>query len=81
MVIIKKVRGMYMLNHREGQWVIAVAKDCVTGQIDALISNRFTEKGRYLIEDKVEIDNDMNIPTHILNKAKEMVENVLKAIG
>jgi hypothetical protein len=70
-----------MMNHREGKWIIEVAKDCVTSEIDALITDKFNEDGRYLIEDDVENDNDMNIPTHIVEKAREMVDDVVKAIG
>ncbi|MER2008823.1 MAG: hypothetical protein ABS939_15335 [Psychrobacillus sp.] len=70
-----------MLTYREGRWVIEIAKDCISDELDAFIEDRFNEVGRYLNEDDLVNDNDINVPSHILDKAKEMLEDVLKAIG
>jgi len=69
-----------MLHYKEGQWVIDVARDCVTNQIDALVINRVKEEGRYLIKDDVEKENDINIPSHIVEKAKNMIEEVVSVL-
>lgn len=69
-----------MLHYKEGQWVIDVARDCVTNQIDALVINSVKEEGRYLIKDDVEKENDINIPSHIVEKAKNMIEEVVSVL-
>lgn len=69
-----------MLHYKEGQWVIDVARDCVTNKIDAFMMNRVKVEGRYLIKDDVEMHNDINIPSHIVKKAKNMIEEVLSVV-
>ncbi|MEM4994971.1 hypothetical protein WKH56_20615 [Priestia sp. SB1] len=69
-----------MLNYKNGSWTIEVAQDAVTGEIDAFVWDRITDEGRYLIEDDLENDNDIKAPFSIIEKAKEMVSDVLKVI-
>lgn len=69
-----------MLHYKEGQWVIDVSRDCVTNEIDAFMMNRVKEEGRYLIKDDIEQKNDINIPSYIVEKAKNMIEEVLSVV-
>lgn len=69
-----------MLHYKEGQWVIDVSRDFVTNEIDAFMMNRVKEEGRYLIKDDIEQENDINIPSYIVEKAKNMIEEVLSVV-
>lgn len=69
-----------MLHYKEGQWVIDVSRDFVTNEIDAFMMNRVKEEGRYLIKDDIEQKNDINIPSYIVEKAKNMIEEVLSVV-
>lgn len=70
-----------MLNFHSGKWSIEISKDIMTGEIDAFVWDRIKGNGRYFIEDNLENDNDIEVPYSILNKAKEMLDNVTKVIG
>jgi hypothetical protein len=65
-----------MLNYHNGSWTIEIAKDCITGEIDAFVWNKSNDEGRYFLEDELETDNDINVPLSIIDKTKEMLINV-----